>query len=231
MDSKIYLIYVLLAFIRSSHQSDDLGWAKVDVKYYMNIKTSVDLQWMNRQDSAQWKNDSFVGDAEWPRRKVKIDENDNCYLYLFKNQTSTIHGPIRINSKHIALDIKYNMSGINYPKDRPQKIYDLAFMMQIRRILMESVFKVNFFDSTKDLLNIYLELDSGTALLFPEIEKDDYFIFNIINFVDRISFPLSVHKTNYVIYPEKDPNSWVVVSHSIFNYTILSPDASNEIKV
>uniref|UniRef100_T1JWF5 Uncharacterized protein n=1 Tax=Tetranychus urticae TaxID=32264 RepID=T1JWF5_TETUR len=228
MDLKLYLIYVLLGFIRSSHQSDI--WDRA--KFYMNIKTSVDLQWMNREDNAQWKNDSLFKDKEFPRSKVKIDENDNCYLYLFKNQTSTIHGPVRIDSKHIALDIKYNMSGINFPKDRPQKEYDLACMKYIRRILMESVFKVPFFDPTVDPLNIYLELDSETALLFPKIEKDDYFIFNIINFVDKISLPLSKDKIAYVIDPENDPrNGWVVVSHSIFNYTILSSDASNEIKV
>uniref|UniRef100_T1JWE3 Uncharacterized protein n=1 Tax=Tetranychus urticae TaxID=32264 RepID=T1JWE3_TETUR len=233
MDSKLYLIYVLLGFIRSSHQSDDLGWAKVDVKYYMNIKTNVDLQWMNRQDSAQWRNDSFVGDVKWPRSKVKIDENDNCYLYLFKNQTSTIHGPVKIDSKHIELDIKYHMSEINYtlPKDQIQE-YELAYMNYIRRVLMESVFKVRFFNSTKDLLNIYLELDSETASLFPKIEKEDYFIISIINFVDTISLPLSEDRRNYVLFPENDPrNGWVVVSHTILNYTILSPDASNEIKV
>uniref|UniRef100_T1JW97 Uncharacterized protein n=1 Tax=Tetranychus urticae TaxID=32264 RepID=T1JW97_TETUR len=249
MESKFYFIqFIVLSFIHSISSQcldyENFVAAASHVNYYMNIKTFVDLQSMNREDTVQdqpwglWRNGSAFPQSSFlnqycPLCKVQFDANDNIYLYLFKNETSTLHGPIRIDSKHIDLDMKFNLT----KEDRDtysDNVYptesQLNLMKYARCLLMFKAYRISDeFDSIPHL-NIKLELDPKTASLFPTIEKDDYFIMSIINFVDRIEIYRALTGLSTVLEIQWKPGSinWIVASHSILNYTIVSP-AHNEI--
>uniref|UniRef100_T1JWB7 Uncharacterized protein n=1 Tax=Tetranychus urticae TaxID=32264 RepID=T1JWB7_TETUR len=241
MESKFCFIqFIVLSFVhlissQCENNMDEPGTSHVN--YYMNIKTFVDLQSMNREDTVQdqpwglWRNDSIFQDPGCPLCKVRFDSNDNIYLYLFKNKTSTLHGPIRIDSKHIDLDIKFNLT-----KEARAKYSDNIFYMEFelnliqaaRCLLMNAAYKLNEDVVRIPKLNINLELDPETASLFPAVEKDDYFIINIVNFVDRIKTnPEKTTKLDSpavgIVFQYPGPINWVVASHLILNYTIVSP--------
>uniref|UniRef100_T1JWW4 Uncharacterized protein n=1 Tax=Tetranychus urticae TaxID=32264 RepID=T1JWW4_TETUR len=231
MDLKLDLIAVLyvLSLIHSNFGSNNYdtlaGYGAIYHDYYMNIKTSVDFQWMHRNSSAKWRNDSFVETIvdRFPHRcKVQLDHRDNCYLYLVKNQTKpTLHGPIKIDPKHIELDIEFDK--LNRAMDHPifgkmdKTLFESWSTYYNRCFLMRLAYKLddNFYLPP---LNIYLELDSKTASLFPKIEKNDYFMFSIINFFDEIN-PNNVYdKSILQLYTKVQ---FVTASHFISNYTIV----------
>uniref|UniRef100_T1JW95 Uncharacterized protein n=1 Tax=Tetranychus urticae TaxID=32264 RepID=T1JW95_TETUR len=258
MESKFNFIqFIVLSLIHlvSSQCLDYENFvaAASHVNYYMNIKTSVDLQSMNREDTVKdqpwgiWRNGSaFPQLNNFPLCKVQFDANDNIYLYLFKNKTSTLHGPIRIDSKHIDLDMKFNLTKEDrdtYSDNAYPTESQLNLMKYARCLLMFKAYRISDeFDSIPHL-NINLELDPETASLFPTIEKDDYFIISIINFVDRIIIHRELYGESAAVYifwkpltglstvleTRWKPGSinWIVASHSISNYTILSPTQRN----
>uniref|UniRef100_T1JWA8 Uncharacterized protein n=1 Tax=Tetranychus urticae TaxID=32264 RepID=T1JWA8_TETUR len=238
-----FIVLSLIHLISSQCENRMDEPATAYVNYYMNIKTSVDLQSMNREDTVKdqpwglWRNDSILRHRYCELCKVRFDSNDNIYLYLFKNETSTLHGPIRIDSKHIDLDMKFNLT-----KEARDKYSDKEFQLNLIRaarcLLMNGAYKLSEEGSLIPQLAINLELDPETASLFPTIEKDDYFIINIVNFVDRISiYPekttnpeasSELDDGTFVLYP--GPINWVVASHLISNYTILSTTHNEVLK-
>uniref|UniRef100_T1JWW8 Uncharacterized protein n=1 Tax=Tetranychus urticae TaxID=32264 RepID=T1JWW8_TETUR len=239
MDLKLYLVILLhvLSLIHVSIQCEPytFSYGAGYNDYYMNIKTSVDLQWMHREDNAQWRNDSLFEAVDcYPDRcKVQLDHRDNCYLYLVKNQTkSTLHGPIKIDPKHIELDIKFDKSNrtMNHPyyewEIRDKRRFELRSMYFSRCYLMRLAYKL-VFDLCRIPLNIYLELDSKTASLFPKIEQNDYFMLNIINFFDEIN-PNNVFNKSVLwrYYPKLQ---YVTASHIISNYTVVPMEKFNKI--
>uniref|UniRef100_T1JWV9 Uncharacterized protein n=1 Tax=Tetranychus urticae TaxID=32264 RepID=T1JWV9_TETUR len=241
MDPKLYLIQIInvLSLINLSNQCQLANCFGSNChEYYMNIKTSVDLQWMHREDNAQWRNDSLfetIVDRVGNRCKVQLDHRDNCYLYLVKNQTKpTLHGPIKIDPKHIELNIEFDK--LNRVLEDPwhkkfeKRLFEIYSEYHARCHLMRLAYKIpDYFCYTP--LNIYLELDSKTASLFPKIEKNDYFMLNIINFFDEINpnNVLSKSKLQAVLLNFSSKWDFVTASHVISNYTVVPIEKFNQI--
>uniref|UniRef100_T1JWX0 Uncharacterized protein n=1 Tax=Tetranychus urticae TaxID=32264 RepID=T1JWX0_TETUR len=237
MDLKLYLVIVphVLSLIHVSIQCEEymFSYGAGYNDYYMNIKTSVDLQWMHREDNAQWRNDSLFEAVDYypDRCKVQLDHRDNCYLYLVKNQTkSTLHGPIKIDPKHIELDIKFDKSNrtmnLPYYEWPDKKQFELRSGYFSRCHLMRLTYKLPLY-ACHIPLNIYLELDSKTASLFRKIEENDYFMLNIINFFDEIN-PNNVFDKSVLMRMFRKLQ-YVTASHIISNYTVVPIEKFNKI--
>uniref|UniRef100_T1K9A5 Uncharacterized protein n=1 Tax=Tetranychus urticae TaxID=32264 RepID=T1K9A5_TETUR len=218
MDSKL-LIYPIVLFSVLFHQLsareiDDYVISKFD--FYLSIKSSADgrqtKEWKNAVCSSYPKTDEDKAPC-----RTEINEEDNVLLYLVKNQSSpVVHGPVVIDPKRIDLDIKYDPSNVklsDYPYPSyftSQKEFEPCAIAFARCVLSKAVYRILLFMPKFPVLHTHLQLEPKTADLFPNIEKNDYFLLTIIN------------KNSGGLV--KGTNMLLVGTHIISNYTISSKD-------
>uniref|UniRef100_T1K9H0 Uncharacterized protein n=1 Tax=Tetranychus urticae TaxID=32264 RepID=T1K9H0_TETUR len=216
MDSKESRYTVVLCFLLihgSSTINHEYEFVIANFDYYLSIKSSG-----YKPQAKPWmdKFGSYCGD-DWMIKKrgpckIELDEEDTCLLYLVKNQSSAValHGPVEIDPKLIDLDVKYDPSKVTLSNFKVEsydneKQFESCIFQYARCVLSKVTYQHLGMMEKFPVLNTHLELENKIADLFPKVEKNDYFLLNIIN--KNYNRTSSTHN--------------LVSSHIISNYTIL----------